>query len=134
MTNQTEQFRAARDFLLAHRDDYETAYAKFTWPRPDNFNFAIDWFDAVLAAEHPDRVALHVIEEDGGQRRHTYAELSASSARLAGWLRAQGVRRGTRVLVLLGNQVELWETTLAVMRLGAGVIPATPLPAHPPLP
>lgn len=127
MTTPTEQFRAARDFLLAHHADYETAYAKFSWPRPATFNFAIDWFDAVLAAEHPDRIALHVIEEDGRQARYTYAELSARSAQLAGWLREHGVRQGTHVLVLLGNQVELWETTLAVMRLGAVMIPATTL-------
>jgi acetyl-CoA synthetase len=47
--------RAARDFLLAHRSDYATARAKFEWPCPDEFNFAIDWFDAVLVAEHADR-------------------------------------------------------------------------------
>jgi acetyl-CoA synthetase len=127
MTTPTEQFRAARDFLLAHRDDYETAYAKFSWPRPGTFNFAVDWFDAVLAAEHPDRVALRLIEEDGSQATYTYAGLAERSARLAGWLREHGVRRGTHVLVLLGNQTELWETTLAVMRLGAVMIPATTL-------
>jgi acetyl-CoA synthetase len=127
MTTPTAQFRAARDFLLANRTDYETAYAKFSWPRPATFNFAVDWFDAVLAAEHPDRVALRLIEEDGRDAAYTFAELSVRSARLAGWLRQQGVRRGTRVLVLLGNQVELWETTLAVIRLGAVMIPATTL-------
>ena len=123
MATPTAQFRAARDFLQAHRTDYETAYAKFSWPRPATFNFAVDWFDAVLAAEHPDRVALRLIEEDGRDAAYTFAELSARSARLAGWLRRHGVRRGTRVLVLLGNQVELWETTLAVIRLGAVMIP-----------
>ena len=127
MTTPTAQFRAARDFLLANRTDYETAYAKFSWPRPATFNFAVDWFDAVLAAEHPDRVALRLIEEDGRDAAYTFAELSVRSARLAGWLRRHGVRRGTRVLVLLGNQVELWETTLAVIRLGAVMIPATTL-------
>jgi acetyl-CoA synthetase len=127
MTTATAQFRAARDFLLAHRTDYETAYAKFSWPRPATFNFAVDWFDAVLTAEHPDRTALRLIEEDGRDAAYTFAELSARSARLAGWLRRHGVRRGTRVLVLLGNQVELWETTLAVTRLGAVMIPATTL-------
>ena len=35
-----------------------------------------------------------------------------------------------RVLVLLGNQVELWETTLAAMKLGAVIIPATTLLAE----
>ena len=127
MTTPTGQFRAARDFLLAHRTDYETAYAKFSWPRPATFNFAVDWFDAVLAAEHPDRAALRLIEEDGRDASYTYAELSLRSARLAGWLREHGVQRGAHVLVLLGNQVELWETTLAVMRLGAVMIPATTL-------
>jgi acetyl-CoA synthetase len=127
MTTPTAQFRAARDFLLAHRTDYETAYAKFRWPRPATFNFAVDWFDAVLAAEHPDRLALRLIEEDGRDAAYTFAELSARSARLAGWLRRHGVERGTRVLVLLGNQVELWETTLAVTRLGAVMIPAATL-------
>jgi hypothetical protein len=83
MSTPTDQFRAARDFLLAHRTDYETAYAKFSWPRPATFNFAVDWFDAVLAAEHPDRGALRLIEEDGRDAGYTFAELSARSARLA---------------------------------------------------
>jgi acetyl-CoA synthetase len=37
MTTATEQFRAVRDFLLLHRADCETAYAKFSWPRPATF-------------------------------------------------------------------------------------------------
>jgi len=27
-----ESFTAARDFLLAHREDYEAAYTGFRWP------------------------------------------------------------------------------------------------------
>jgi acetyl-CoA synthetase len=127
MTTPAQQFRAARDFLLQHRTGYDTAYAQFEWPRPEHFNFAIDWFDGVLAAEQPDQDALRVIEEDGSQASATFAELSARSSQLAGWLRSEGVRRGDHVLVLLGNQVELWETTLAVMKLGAVMIPATTL-------
>lgn len=127
MTSVTEQFRTARDFLLTHRTDYDTAYAQFEWPRPEYFNFAIDWFDAVLAAEHPERVALRIIESDGTDASYTFAELSRRSNQLANWLRSHGVKRGMRVLVLLGNQVELWETTLAVMKLGAVLVPAATL-------
>ena len=123
-------FRAARDFLLEHRTDYDAARAGFEWPRPEEFNFAIDWFDGVLAAEHPSRPALRLIEADGTDASYSFAELSARSDQLAGWLRAEGVGRGMRVLVLLGNQVELWETTLAAIKLGAVIIPATTLLAE----
>ena len=79
----------------------------------------------MLAAEHPDRPALRLIEADGTDASYTFRDLSERSDQLAGWLRAEGVARGMRVLVLLGNQVELWETTLAAMKLGAVIIPAT---------
>ncbi|MFJ5832766.1 AMP-binding protein [Streptomyces sp. NPDC093089] len=124
-TSATEAFRAARDFLLRHRDDYETAYEGFTWPRPERFNWALEWFDVI--AEGNDRTALHIVEEDGSETKVSFAEMSARSNRVANWLRAQGVRAGDRIIVMLGNQAELWETVLAAMKLRAVVIPATPL-------
>jgi acetyl-CoA synthetase len=125
-----DELRAARDLLLEHRTDYATARREFRWPRPAEFNFAFDWFDGVLTAEHPHQVALRIIEQDGTDASYTFAELAARSDQLAGWLRGEGVGRGTHVLVLLGNQVELWETTLAAMKLGAVLIPATTLLAE----
>ncbi|MFE2429072.1 AMP-binding protein [Streptomyces sp. NPDC059373] len=124
-TSATEEFRSARDFLLRHREDYATAYAGFHWPRPAHFNWALDWFDVI--AEANDRPALWIVEEDGTETRQSFAELSARSNRVANWLRAQGVRPGDRIVVMLGNQAELWETALAAMKLRAVVIPATPL-------
>ncbi|MET9373869.1 AMP-binding protein [Streptomyces sp. NPDC002992] len=124
-TTATERFRAARDFLLQHREDYETAYEGFAWPRPDRFNWALEWFDVIAAGN--DRTALHIVEEDGTETRMSFAEMSERSHRAANWLRAQGVRAGDRIIVMLGNQVELWETALAAMKLRAVVIPATPL-------
>ena len=122
----TARVREARDFLLAHREDYDTAYRDFRWPAVDRFNWALDWFDG-LAAEGGERLALWIVEEDGSECRRSFAELSARSNQVANWLRDQGVRRGDRMIVMLGNQVELWELTLAAMKLGAVVIPATPL-------
>lgn len=128
-TSATEMFRAARDFLLQHREDYDTAYEGFAWPRPDRFNWALDWFDVI--ADGNDRTALHIVEEDGSETTSSFAEMSARSNRVANWLRAQGVRAGDRIIVMLGNQVELWETMLAAMKLRAVVIPATPSSAPP---
>jgi acetyl-CoA synthetase len=125
--NATEELRAARDFLLGVRDDYAAARAGFRWPRPAEFNFAVDWFDAVLAAERPDQPGLTLVEEDDTTASYSFATLSRRSNQVAGYLRDAGVGPGTRILLVLGNQVELWETTLAAMKLGAVIIPATTL-------
>ncbi|TXJ86540.1 AMP-dependent synthetase [Streptomyces lavendulae] len=125
MTTATDAFRDARDFLLAHREDYATAYEGFAWPRPEHFNWALDWFDVIAAGN--DRTALHIVEEDGREVRLSFAELAERSDRIANWLRARGVAAEDRLLVMLGNQAELWEVMLAAMKLRAVVIPATPL-------
>ncbi|WP_410479309.1 AMP-binding protein [Pseudonocardia sp. H11422] len=124
----TKAFREARDFLLEHRADYPAARTGFRWPQLTEFNWALDHFDQVGAdPATAGRPALWIVEQDGSEGRWSYAELSERSNRVANWLRAQGVTRGDRMIVMLGNQVELWETLLAAMKLGAVVIPATPL-------
>ncbi|MCX5375053.1 AMP-binding protein [Streptomyces sp. NBC_00091] len=121
----TETFQAARDFLLAHRGTYDAAHAGFTWPRPERFNWALDWFDHIADGNGAD--ALRIVEEDGTSRAVSFGEMSVRSGSAANWLRAQGVAAGDRILVMLGNQRELWEVMLGAMKLRAVVIPATPL-------
>ena len=128
----TEAFRAARDHLLSLRTDYAAARDTFAWPELDQFNWALDWFD-VVAAETPDAKALWIVEEDGSEQILTFGELRERSNRLATWLRGAGVARGDKVIVMLGNQVELWETALAAIKLGAVMIPSTTLLGTPDL-
>jgi acetyl-CoA synthetase len=123
-------FQEARAFLLEHRTDYETAVREFRWPDPVPFNWALDWFDVELAQnpESRDRTALWIV--DAGSDRETklsFAALSRRSNQVANFLRAQGLKRGDHLLLLLGNVVPLWETMLAAMKLGVVVIPATTL-------
>ena len=120
------EFKAARDFLIAHRTDYAAAYAGFRWPELPSFNWALDWFDAELAqGALADQPALIIV--GSGAARLTFRELSDRSNRVANGLRALGVKRGDRVLLMLGNVAELWEVMLAAMKLGAVVVPATTL-------
>ena len=44
---------------------------------------------------------------------------------MATWLRSLGIGKGDRVILMLGNQVELWESMLAVAKLGAIIMPTT---------
>ena len=53
--------------------------------------------------------------------------MAERSNRVANWLRERGVKRGDRMLLMLGNVVPLWELTLAAIKLGAVVSPATTL-------
>ncbi|RFU22472.1 AMP-binding protein [Geodermatophilus marinus] len=124
MTTATDAYRAARDQLLALRGEHDRALTAFRWPDVgDRFNWAVDWFDAV--GRDSDRPALVLVDEDGGTTTRSYAEMCRRSDRLAAWLAGRGVGRGDRVLLMLGNQVELWESMLAVVKLGAVILPTT---------
>jgi len=122
-TTGREAYRAARE-LVRHRDDYDAAVAAFRWPDiGDRFNWVLEWFGPV-AAGNP-RTSLRTISEDGTDHSWSFAEMAERSDRLATSLAASGVAPGDRVMVMLDNQVELWESMLAVMKLGAVIMPAT---------
>src|SRR5271165_6238773 len=107
-------FRAARDLLLEFGDNYCAAKTAFAWPRPEQFNWALDWFDAELAAgEHGAKTALKILGDRVETR--TFAELAQESCRLANGLRSIGAKRGDRLLMMLG-----------AMKLGLVLIPAMP--------
>lgn len=72
--------------------------------------------DAV-ARRRPTAPAL--VADDGMQ---SYADLAARSARIASGLSAFGVRRGTRVGLLMGSHDDLVASVFAVWRLGAIVL------------
>lgn len=111
----TDRYWAARDRALA---------GALTWPHITGvFNWATDWFDVI--ARGNDHTALWIVDDSGGERRLSFAEMADRSDRVAGWLQQLGVGKGDRVLLMLGNQVELWEAMLAVAKLGAVVMPTT---------
>ncbi len=118
-------FLRARDFLAQHRTDYTTAVKEFRWPELAHFNWALDYFDTY--ADGNESEALEIVEEDGRQCIMSFAAVSGRSNQVANFLRECGVRRGDCILLMLGNEIALWETLLAAMKLGAVITPATPL-------
>jgi long-chain acyl-CoA synthetase len=74
------------------------------------------------ARRHPDRTALVL-----GDHELTYAQLDAASARVAGMLRARGLRPGDRVGVMLPNVPQFAMAYYGVLRMGGVVVPMNPL-------
>ena len=74
MTTASESYRAARDFFLEHRENYEKAVADFRWPEiTGTFNWATDWFDGY--ARGNEHTALWIVEEDGSEAKFTFDEM-----------------------------------------------------------
>jgi len=125
-TPATDAVRAARDFVLAHAYDFDALREGFRWPELTEFNFALEWFD-VVAGEHPDRVAVKIVESDLSETTATYGELASRSDRVANWLLSLGMRRGDTMIVMLHNTIELWEILLGLTKMGGVAIPTSTL-------
>ncbi len=71
------------------------------------------------AERHPDRIA---VVEPGGSTA-TYAELNARANALAGFLSANGVKRGDRVGVVLPKSISAVVSLFGIMKAGAAYVP-----------
>lgn len=121
--------------LLVHRDlSYSISQGPDEPPLllhtiPENFSR--------IVSEHGDRPAVIAREahlpsqpspasSSGRETVLTYATLDSTSSDLAHSLRSLGVKKGDRVAVSLGNNVEHAVLTYAVFKLGAVLVPLNP--------
>jgi len=103
--------------------DYEKTYSEFKWDIPEYFNFARDVFDKW--AEDEDKLAMWWVDSEGEEQKITFSQFQSRSTKLANVLKAQGIKKGDRVFLLLPPVPQWWETMLALFRLGAIVMPGT---------
>ena len=90
-TDDLARFRAARDFLIAHRTDQDGACAGFRWPRLTQFNWALDHFDEMARGNA--QPALVIEAEDGTRTVASFERMSERSAQVACWLQGLGLAR-----------------------------------------
>lgn len=106
--------------MLTETDSYDKLYKNFRWKIPARFNMA-----AACCDRHADggKRALIYVDEDGGSRNVTFAQMRDWSKRFANVLKADGVERGDRVAVFLSQSVELPVAHLAAWRSAMISIP-----------
>lgn len=107
--------------LLPAMTDYNSFIADYVRPSdPPSYNYA-DVIDGY--AKDPDRKALIWANEQGEERQFTFAEISAESQRIANALKARGIGRGDRVMVMLPRIPEWQMVMIALFRIGAVSMP-----------
>ena len=91
---------------------------------PENFNFAYDVMDA-WAEEKPEGLAILWTNDQGEERRTTFAELKEQTDQAASYLQTLGIGKNDPVMLILKRHYEWWVIMLALCKIGAIVIPAT---------
>jgi acetyl-CoA synthetase len=86
-----------------------------------NFAYLVDG----IAESVPERTALMVVSPDDAVLTLSYRELSSTSTRLANGLRDLGIGVGDRVLVLMGRSASPYVAYLALLKLGAAIMPGS---------
>ena len=102
--------RLAREFV-----SWKTPFTKvldsseapfFKWFEDGTLNASYNCLDKQVEAGLGDKVALIFEADDGQVTRVTYSELLAKTCRMANALKAQGVKKGDRVVIYMGMSVE----------------------------
>jgi fatty-acyl-CoA synthase len=78
---------------------------------------------ALVARDRAEKDALVCVDDDGVERRLTYAELLNDARDLSASFTTIGMRRGDRLALLATNRVEWVVTYLAAARLGIVLVP-----------
>ena len=108
---------------MANIGDYGKTHAQFRWETPERFNFGRDVVDRWAEQDRP---AMIWLGASGTESRLSFADFSRLSNKFAGAMRSLGVRRGDRVMVLLGKVPEWHAILVGLLKLGAIAIPCAP--------
>ena len=112
--------------------DYASAVKTFSWKTaareldglPEGgLNIAYEAVDRHMRGPYRDRIALRFLEQGGGVRELSYAQLHELTNRFANALRRLGIGSGDRVATLLGRVPDLYITTLGALKSRCVVCP-----------
>lgn len=114
--------RVYKEFVDTVEDENGTP-TSITFKNTEKFNFAYDIVDKI-AKKQPEKVALVHISEKKEKRTFTFNDMKRASGRAANYFKSLGIKKGDRVMLVLGRHYQFWYAMLGLHKLGAIAIPA----------
>lgn len=105
-------------------DSYEDFCENYALIVPEDFNFGYDIIDEWARLE-PEKPAMVWCDDHGHEERFTFTDISKKSNQAANMLRAQGIRKGDVVMLILRRRHEYWPLAVALHKVGAIIVPAS---------
>ena len=109
-------------FIEVEENEFGTPLS-IRFKNEDKFNFAFDIVDEIAARE-PDKTALLYVSETGEKHEFSFGDMKMLSCKAANYFRSLGIKKGDRVMLVLGRRYQFWYCMLALHKLGAIAIPA----------
>lgn len=104
-------------------DTYEDFKENYKVNVPETFNFGYDVVDAWAEIEPEKRALLHT-DDSGKITEFTFTDIKKLSNRAANFFKAQGIKKGDKVMLILKQRPEAWIIITALCKMGAVCIPA----------
>ena len=112
--------------FIETKEDENGSLTQIDFKNEDKFNFAFDVIDAI-AEKKPEKLAMLHLTKDKEERRFTFADFKRESARCANYFESIGIKKGSKVMLVLKRHYQFWIAILALHKIGAIAIPATNL-------
>ena len=104
--------------------DANGALTDFILDYPYDFNFGYDVVD-LQAKTEPDKRALVWCNVEGEEHIFTFSDIKKYSDKMANVFLSNGIKKGSRVMLVLKRHYEYWFAVIALHKIGALAIPAS---------
>ena len=98
---------------------------EFSVTVPEFFNWGFDVLDT-WGREKSTETALVFVAEDGEVNRYSFSEVAKRTSQLANYFANCGLKKGDAVMLMLPNTPMLWLAVVALIKVGAVVVPSAP--------